>query len=124
PYWINLKNGGTIDEWVIYATACAATNTQVVAGCASSAPVTITTTGSGTITMTPLVETRAKHGWMGLDTKGQRIWVSSGGTVATAPATLIGHDFTYLTQKTKAVPPYITAHAGRMIAVSGTGLPR
>ena len=114
-YWIANNDSSAPDSWVIYPNQCS------FAGCAGS-PVTITNSGSGTITMTPFTSTTAFGGWMGLDTKGRRLWVNAAGSATAAPPILVGHDFPYLSQKSKATPPYITALAGTLLPVSGTGL--
>jgi hypothetical protein len=90
------------------------------AGC-NTMPIGLNTTGSGTITLTPYVYTNPFSGFAGADTNGDRVWVSSAGTNSTAPVTLLGHDFTYLTQKTKAVMPYIASLSGRLKAYSVAG---
>lgn len=120
-YWIAPDALFTNNIWIIYSNQCDYGGNGT--GCTNT-PTTITTTGSGTITMTPYTSTTAFGGWMGMDTKGQRIWTNSSGTLASAPATLTGHDFSYLTQKSKAVPPYIVSLLNGGSAISGTGLIR
>src|SRR5205085_1405878 len=75
--------------------------------------------GSGTITATPMITTTPFSGAMGLDKAAQRFWIGASGTVANPPPLLIGHDFTYLTQKSRAVPPYITSLFGQLLPKRG-----
>jgi hypothetical protein len=62
-----------------------------------------TTQGSGTITLTPHCHCFAFTGQIYLDQNAHRLW--SG---ATRPAYEVAHDFTYLTTKSRALPPYIS----------------
>lgn len=73
------------------------------------------TSGSGTITMTPYVPGNPFTGMLWHDTAGGRIWVDAANAAMATPPTLIGHDFTYLSQKSKAIPPYIAALAGNLL---------
>jgi hypothetical protein len=110
---------GSVDATHIqlYRYQCMLTN-----GCNTSGntPVSITSQGSGTITMTPYTFTNPYSGYLGLDSDANRLWISAAGTATTAPPVLIGHDFTYLSQKTKATPPYITALAGKLLDYAST----
>lgn len=93
--------------------------TSTEGGGSSVVPIQgFSTAGSGTITATFALQVTpwAASGLL-MDTKANRLWVdSSGATLTTAPAILVGHDFAYLTQKTKAVPPYIVNLAGNLLA--------
>jgi hypothetical protein len=110
---------GSVDATHIklYAYQCMLTN---VCSSAGNTPVSITSQGSGTITLTPYTFTNPWTGYLGLDTDANRLWISAAGTATTAPPVLIGHDFPYLTQKTKATPPYITALAGQLLDYAST----
>jgi hypothetical protein len=104
----------------IYSMQCAA-----IGNCPHSnpqpSPVSFSDNGSGAITATPLTIISAFAGWMGADTTGQRFWIGSGGTAVSAPPLMVGHDFTYLSQKSKATPPYIASLAGAMLPTSNEG---
>lgn len=103
-YWIGTT--GAVTTFKLYEHQCDLTGGS---GNCTTPAIDFTSTGSGTITMTPYVFTNPYTGFLGLDTDANRFWISAAGTATTAPPTLIGHDFAYLTQKTKATPPYITA---------------
>lgn len=98
-YWI--VGNGTSGQYILYNNQCSA------GGNCSPSQATFTTSGSGTITITPLDATAPFGGWMGLDSTGKRIWVDATGVVTGPPPILVGQEFGYLTQKSKAVPPYI-----------------
>jgi hypothetical protein len=102
----------------IYDMQCAA-----VSNCPHSTPAAInfSDNGSGTIKAVPLTIISAFAGWMGADTSGQRYWIGSGGTAMSAPPLQVGHDFTYLSQKSKATPPYIASLAGTMLPTANEG---
>jgi hypothetical protein len=71
--------------------------------------INFSTQGSGTITITPLLQTFPYTGTHLLDAGGHRLWVG-----ATRSPVLVAKNFSYLTQKSKGVPPYlpgITVHA-------------
>lgn len=61
--------------------------------------------GSGTMTATPVTFCFPNAGQVGADSDGQPFWIGTGNRPLIAP----GHDFTYLTQKTKFVPPFSAA---------------
>ena len=77
-------------------------------------------TGSGSMTMTPLVMTTPWAGFLGLDNAGQRFWINASGAAMPPPPLVAAQDFTYLTQKSRAVPPYITSLFGKLLPVAGT----
>jgi hypothetical protein len=66
-----------------------------------------TTQGSGTIVFTFHAGSFPRSGWAGTDSTGRQIWVNSGGTVTTAPPILPIHNYAYLTNQSKAVPPFL-----------------
>ena len=103
------------NTYSLYPYACAAAQDCP----AKVPPVAFTGDGSGTITAVPLVTTTPFSGFLGLDSEGQRFWIGQDGAVTPPPPLLINHDFSYLTQKSKAVPPYITALFGRLLALPG-----
>lgn len=106
------------DKFQIYPYQCAA-----VQSCSTKvAPVTFSDDGAGAITATPLVVTTPFSGFLGLDEAAQRFWINAAGSRMPAPSLLVSHDFGYLTQKSKAVPPYITTLFGRLSALSGPPL--
>jgi hypothetical protein len=84
-------------------------------------PVSFSDNGGGTITATPLTIISAFAGWMGADTGGQRFWIGSSGAAMAPPPLLPGHEFRYLTQKSKATPPYIAPLAGTMLPAANEG---
>ena len=61
-----------------------------------------TTQGSGTISVIPMMATYPFTSTHLLDSEGDRIWVG-----ATKPPILVGHNFAYLSQKSKCIPPYV-----------------
>jgi hypothetical protein len=87
----------------------------------SASPVAFSTNGDGAITATPLTVISPFAGWMGADTGGQRFWIGTSGTARAAPPLLPGHEFGYLTQKSKATPPYIVSLSGSMMPAAGEG---
>lgn len=110
-YWVNFDFTVNPDTSQFWQYQCNVTGGE---GDCTTTPINLTSTGSGTITLTPYVPTNTGGGMALVDNVGERIWVSAAGTVTAAPTTLVGHDFNYLTQKTKATPPYITALAGNL----------
>jgi hypothetical protein len=103
-YWIGSTN--TVTDFKLYEHQCDMSTS--VGGCNTPA-IDFNSQGSGTLTLAAYVFTNPYTGFLGLDTDANRFWISAAGSVMPAPPTLIGHDFSYLTQKTKATPPYITA---------------
>lgn len=93
-YWL-ASNGLSTTE---YFLAVNRTNTNGP----SALPVDFTTSGSGTINIIPHACCFPFTGQMYLDNTARPIWRG-----ATRPTIAVGHDFTYLTQQTKAIPPYI-----------------
>lgn len=58
--------------------------------------------GSGTINAYPIYASFASTGWAFVDGLGNPIWYGAG----SKPQIFPGHDFTYMTTKCKALPPY------------------
>jgi hypothetical protein len=102
----------------LYTMQCAPT-----AACphGSVAPISFSDNGSGAITATPLTIISPFAGWMAADMTGQRFWITGAGAAGTAPGLLVGHDFSYLSQKSKAIPPYIASLAGTMLPSAREG---
>jgi hypothetical protein len=76
-----------------------------------------TTTGTGTFNVIPLAFVNPVGALATAASDGGRYWTNTTATaLAAAPTYLVGHDFTYLTQKSKATPPYITNLAGTLDA--------
>jgi hypothetical protein len=70
----------------------------------SITPMSLSSTGSGTMTITPLAFTFNWACGLALDpTTVGRTWRNG-----TKPTLLIGHDFTYLTTKSRCIPPYVS----------------
>jgi hypothetical protein len=108
-YWIWMQgatnNLANADQSQLWTNECAPTS-----GNCTNTPIDLTSAGTGTITITPLIPLNPFGGAAFLDSTAQPIYTDSAGAVTTAPVTLIAQDFNYLTQKTKAVMPYITAN--------------
>jgi hypothetical protein len=103
------------NKFAFYPYQCAAAQSCPTA----VKPVSFTDDGSGTITATPLVTTTPFAGFLGLDSTAQRFWINAAGKANAPPPLLLSHEFNYLTQKSKAVPPYIPALFGRLLRMPG-----
>lgn len=111
-YWMAFVTGAN------YTTNVALGPTQLDAicnagytdGCGGSPHDTVpfTTQGTGTHMITPYVATFPFSGWIGLDSATHRVWVDAAGVLTTAPPVNAGHNFTYLSQSSRALPPYLT----------------
>src|SRR4029078_8818572 len=110
-YWIYMQ--GMSNQYVSADTSKFWSYQCAPSGNCSHAAIDLTSAGSGTITITPYAFANPVGGNALLDSTGQQIYTNSSGAVTTAPITLLAQDFTYLTQRTKATPPYITALVGR-----------
>lgn len=66
--------------------------------------ITFTSTGSGTVSIIPYMQCYPFCATLLMGVDGNRIWT---GSLTSQPTVLVGKDFNYLTQKTRAVPPYL-----------------
>lgn len=69
----------------------------------SFSTISITSQGTGTISVTPYIQTFPFCALYLMDVNGERIFVNG-----TKPTILVGPDFLYLTQKTKLIPTYLS----------------
>jgi len=110
-YWIRMQGAYNIyenpDQSRIWQYQCAPSGD---AGCTGGAYIDLTSSGSGTISMTSYIPLAPFCGAAFLDQKAQPIYADASGVITTAPGTLLAQDFNYLTQKSKATPPFITAN--------------
>lgn len=83
--------------------------------------VTLTDDGScsSNCTAFPVVRVNPWGGTVLASTTGGRFWIGAGGTAMTEPPVQAEENFTYLTQTTHAVPPYLTNLWGNFPAQSG-----
>jgi len=96
PYWITSTNPPAISFCPTRLDAEQATNI-----------IAITSQGSGTLSITPV---SAAFPWvptLALDQDGGRVWYA-GSSGMTKPTLLVAHDFTYLTTRSRFLPPYLT----------------
>ncbi|HJU18994.1 MAG TPA: fibronectin type III domain-containing protein [Stellaceae bacterium] len=97
PYWITGTSGQN-------AITLSSTLENALNG---PSAVPITSIGSGTLTITPLAGCRAFTAMPVLDQNCQRIWRNGSATGSGRPTVLVAHDFTYLTTKSRCLPPYL-----------------
>jgi fibronectin type 3 domain-containing protein len=77
-------------------------------GSPNGAYSSFTAAPAGTLTITPLAESFPNHAVPAYDWDGRRVWMVNGTSVGVAkPTILVAHDFVYLTNKSRCVPPYL-----------------